>query len=233
MFARIRAIKSGYLLYVGLFVLLMFVFLLTSFILSRSESTDSKQTPTNTTGIVITHAQPDQSDILQPGRRQSFTIEFAGDITPESLVLTLQKTAIVSTQKPTAVPFVIDYAEELRKLTIRTSENVESYSRYEFSVKEKAGSAEIFHAVYFSAKDEMVDITPPDQSLRTFLPHETATYRLVYNERLGSYVFNLKLNPRSPDNYNLQFEKARAEAEQFIENHGIDPQTLRIDWRRS
>jgi hypothetical protein len=234
MFERLRTTKNIYLIYLGVFVLALFAFMLTSFLLSRTPNQPSENPPGNISNeVVISSFSPETTKILTPGNRQTFTVSFSEPINRAALQVRLLKSGVVSTQRPQTVPVTLDYADEIQKISIRTNEIIEPYSRYALILTRQSDNKLLYQAIYYSAKEELSKKQLPDQSLRSFLPYETQTYKLSYNDRLDSYVFNLKLNPGSADNYNLQFEKAQQQAETFIKSKGLDPATLDIEWRRS
>src|SRR3989344_2471367 len=221
-----RIIKNQLFLLFALATILLIV-LFTIVMLSFTGTGQQTQT------LRIASMTPPAQSILEPNTTQAFSIAFSSETDKTALSPVLSYTGIVSDQTPHSVNISVDLLNDNKTLQIKTVDQIVPYSKYTLEITDMRTKRLILSADFFTKPITPTKPINNDLTLQQYLPYEAITYRLSYNERLGIYIFNLKLNPNSSDNFNLQYENAKAEAERFIEGKGINLSEIVIDWRRT
>lgn len=176
---------------------------------------------------------PPITQALIPGQHQIFTVEFNKAVPSESLRILLTKKGLGNTQDTAAsVPISADSSSGGKVLIIHMLEPVNASHEYSLVVIDK-NNIPLVSSTYASAHVEISPAPSNNLALREYLPYETTTYRLSYNENRNSYIFNFKINPESPDNIQSQYEQAKIQAEDWIQSRGIDINSIVIEWRHS
>lgn len=110
---------------------------------------------------------------------------------------------------------------------------ISALSRYNLYLINTLNNSVIFKISYLSDNPQSTPVPVNNKALIPFLPWETASYKLSYYAPGNIYVFNFKYNPNSPDSPETQYEKAKADAIDFIKSKGVDPSTLVVAWKHS
>lgn len=235
--------QSRYLwFYVPISVLLVSVIIFLIVVLTSQTSLQQpapSPTPAGTIGTIhnrfrqVLRISPEEYELLTPEKQQRFSVVFTEAINPQTIRVKLRQSSFLDPLKREDVQTTTDYIASTKTLYIRTIPTIVPQSTYDLTITERGNGNILLQARYHSPQLLPTPVPSINNTLKPYLPHETETYRLVYNQLRNVYVFNLKLDAASADNFDTQFQKAKTEAIQFIQSKGIDPNTLMIEYRRS
>lgn len=88
----------------------------------------------------------------------------------------------------------------------------------------------VFSVQYVSADISPTPVPKNNLSLILYLPYETKTFKLSYDKPQNIYVFSFNFDENSSDTLDVQFEKAKQEAITYIQNKGVDIDSIVINW---
>lgn len=176
---------------------------------------------------------PNEFTILKAGERKKITVSFKNPIAPNSINITLTKLQYTKEQNPTEVPINTTYNGNASTLTVSLQETILPFSQYVLTITDRENNKVLLRASYNSRDIQPTKPANNNQELKQYLPHETTSYKLSFNELRGVYVFNFKINSNSQISLSRQYEIAKKEAEDFIKNKGININSIVIEWRHS
>lgn len=181
--------------------------------------------------ITVLNVTPKDNSILTPGKTQTFSIEFSQPTSLSDINIYLSKTSTGETS-PQSVDFSKDLSSDKKTVNITTTSPLVYFSKYYLSLKDKQNRT-IFEASYFVDKPSPTAVTNNNPALKQYLPYQTSSYKLSYDENTNTYIFNFRYNPNSRDDLDTQYNKAKADAISFIQSKGIDINSITIDWKHS
>lgn len=231
--------KTGLLLLASIFLVGIVILFLVLIFRQPATTPKTQPSPTNTPVRAlgnypeVLNIQPSELAILTAGVNQVFTITLKTPITPSKTTITLTKQNYTTNQNASSTPITISYSSDASIITVTPKENIEAFSQYVLTITDSPTNTILLLATYNSRDIKPTKPQNNNLQLKSFLPHETTSYKLSFNELRGVYVFNFKINPNSTANLNAQYESAKKEAEDFIKSKGIDLNTIVIEWRHS
>lgn len=241
-FKNILLSKAGISLIIGFVLFGIVMFLAIGALKPGSENRRSESaspTPVSTIDKPVGNYQnilslsPNEFTILKAGERKKITVSFKNPIAPNSINITLTKLQYTKEQNPTEVPINTTYNGNASTLTVSLQEPIQTFSQYVLTITDRENNKVLLRASYNSRDIQPTKPANNNQELKQYLPHETTSYKLSFNELRGVYVFNFKINPNSQISLSRQYEIAKKEAEDFIKNKGININSIVIEWRHS
>lgn len=176
---------------------------------------------------------PPISSVLLAGQKQTFSVNFNTQVSTGSFKILLTSKAFSdSAEKEVSIPFTTSITSSGKTLAIQTTNNILPSHSYALIILDSKNRT-LLSASYSSGNVEISTAPGNNPELKQYLPYETSTYKLTYNERRNTYIFNLKINSNSQESLIQQFENAKKQAEDFIKSKGIDINSIVIDWRHS
>jgi hypothetical protein len=118
-------------------------------------------------------------------------------------------------------------------VNLTTLTDIKDYSEYFLKISDKSTQKVVFSSSYLTTQVTPSPVRINNQNLIPFLPYQSQNYSLEYLISQNIYIFHFIYNVDSTDSIDIQFEKAKSDALQFIKDKGIDPSGLVIDWRNS
>lgn len=182
--------------------------------------------------IKVTKVVPNQATPLQPGSKQTFSLEFHKAVKAGSIQVRLKRGDITTNQAEEDVNLTLIPTPDGKSLVIETIQPILPLNEYHLLLSNKSGKL-VFEARYLSEKPLISPVQSNNLQLSQYLPYETTTYRLIYLQSENIYVFNFKFNPDSQSDLETQFQQAKQEAIKFIKSKDIKLEGLVIDWRYS
>lgn len=201
---------------------------------------DTSVVPTPTTAEINRNRQqnklsveisPSISTTLVPGEKQTFSLRFSKPTTQDALNIAVTETDLSKDAAPTATPFSYSVAGASHILSL--TEAIKPYRKYQILIKNAASGNTILNVSYLSAAPAETPAATNNLDLIPYLPYETASYALSYNNQTNTYIFNFKYNPNSVDDLETQYQKAKQDAIDYIRSKEINESTLIIEWRYS
>jgi hypothetical protein len=181
----------------------------------------------------VTAVSPSYSSLLTPGEKEIFTVSFSTSVQEKTLKILLSKKKYDDTSESiVSVPIATELLDKGKSLLISMQEEVEIYHEYSLTIID--GNNKTLTSTTYLTSNVVISRAPSNNpTLQQYLPHETASYILSYNERRNTYIFNFKVDPSSTLGFSEQFESAKQQAEEFIQSRGIDINSIVIEWRHS
>lgn len=201
---------------------------------------DTPVVPTPTTAEINRDRQRDKlsveispsiSTTLVPGEKQAFSLQFSEPTVQDALNISVTETDLSRDSTPSTSPFSYSVAGVNHILSL--AETIKPYRKYQILIKNAASGNTILNVSYLSAAPVETPAATNNLDLIPYLPYETASYALSYNNQTNTYVFNFKYNPNSLDALETQYQKAKQDAIDYIRSKQIDESTLIIEWRYS
>lgn len=181
-------------------------------------------------GSIATSIVPKSTVALIPNSNQKFVVTFRETININNLSVSLNSIDIVSDQA-TLEKITSNLSSDKKTLSILTDSVIKPYRQY--LLKINYNNQQILNEVYLSDKPQATIAPSNNKSLSSYLPYETNTFKLSYQTDKNLYIFNFKFDDKSKDNIDVQYDKAKQEAIKFIQDKGIDINSIVIEWRFS
>lgn len=180
----------------------------------------------------VTDVKPRYTQALVPGNQQKFIITFAESAFNKSLKILLTHAHIARPDDMQSVEITTEFESKGTILTITTQEIIKPSHTYSLIILDARNQTLV--STSYTSSQTVINRAPSNNTeLQQFLPHETATYKLSYNETTNKYIFNFKINSNSSDTLQTQYEQAKLQAEEYIRSRGIDINSIVIEWRHS
>lgn len=179
--------------------------------------------------LIIGQITPAANFALVPDQNQTFNLIFNKPVDLDSLVIELSQTDGV-TGEVKAVNFSVAKVSDM-VVDVLTTNPIEPVSRYDLVIKDKNTGRKIEKVSYLSDDILATPIPSNNPSLRNYLPRETSSYQLRFDEKRNLYVFNFIFNPNSNETVEEQYNRAKNEATGFIQSVGVDVNSIVIEWR--
>jgi hypothetical protein len=173
---------------------------------------------------------PSDQEILTPGKVQDFSVEFNTALPINSVFILLKAKDIIEGGDYKTVEFSQTLTNSNKLLTIKTNSKILPFHSYNLTIYQTNGT-KLLQVTYTSDRFERTREPQNNPELAKFLPYEAPSYTLSYIEERNLYVFSFNYNAESEESVDSQYEKAKADAERFIQNKGIDINSLKIEWR--
>jgi hypothetical protein len=235
--------KGRILIVIGL-ILLILVFLVMLTIRGGGQKGKTSPSPSPTNPFVnlpvddtqfikspmVVNITPDDNSILTPGEIQTFSVKFNSPIAKESMYVFFRAKDNIEEENYKAVEFSQTLSENNTLLSIKTVSPILVFHNYNLTIYQ-ANGAKLLQVTYTSDRFERTKEPQNNPELAKYLPHETSSYTLSYIENLNLYIFSFNYNAESEESLDSQYEKAKQDAERFIESKGIDLNSIKIEWR--
>ncbi len=184
-----------------------------------------------TSTLSVASFTPETSFPLIPDQNITFKISFNNPVSLSDLSVSLVQEEII-TEGVSIVPINLLLENENKTLAVTPQTIIKGYSEYNLVIKDKSGR-ELLNETYLSNQPIPTPAASNNLELSNFLPHETSNYRLSYLPSRNIYIFNFIYNPNSSEDLQTQYERAKQQAEEFIESKGINLEEIVIEWRYS
>lgn len=161
-----------------------------------------------------------------PNQKQNFKIEFNKQILLNEVKAELKQKNIITDKS--SIASLIETIDG-NSLLLTTSENILPLSVYMLLIYDK--NSNLIFSSQFESDDYKPVIKNNNPALVSYLPYETNSFRLSYYSERNIYYFNFKQDNNSNEALEIQFEKAKQKAIEFIKSKGIDPSMLEIEWK--
>ncbi len=178
----------------------------------------------------LVSAIPAQDVILFPGKKYDFTFVFISPL-PQNIFVSLHSVQIGGTAVKETVPFTSLLSPDRKTITLTPNKEILPSQQLTLSIADE--KTVLFSTTYASERISITSAAANNPELKQYLPYETETFILSFSTRRNSYIFNLKLVENSPSSLEEQYQAAKNQAEAFIQNKGIEINSLSIEWRRS
>lgn len=176
---------------------------------------------------VVVQITPPSNSVINAGAKQTFNIAFSQNINLNSLIVALKSQEFGASEGYQNVEFSKNVSGNNLILTL--SNPTLPSSKYNLVIYTSQG-VKLLQTTYASSREQnQAENNNPE--LSAFLPHKTNSYALNYVPDRGIYVFSFNFNTYSTDSSEVQYENAKKDAEDFIKSHGIDPNSIEIEWR--
>lgn len=230
-----------------LIIMLAFIFVFIGIVIGLIIYLNANDTPIEDSDIAlfptpvpILYTSPDVVSIdppittaLLPGKDISFLITFTTSIREKPVKILLTRKPIIGIDESiNSVSITSELTSFGKALSVTLQEPILPAQEYSLIVL-GANDKTLVSSTYTSSSIEILRAPQNNPDLQQFLPYETPTFRLTYNENRNSYIFNFKINPNSTESLESQFNQAKQQAESYIRSKGIDINTIVIEWRRS
>ncbi len=194
-------------------------------------------TPITTTSekipsVKITSLTPDKTTTLTSGQKQKFTAVFDANTNMSTILPLVMKLDIQKDSSPSAVLITTNVDNSKKEIVVETQLAIDPYSEYTLEFRDSITNTILAKTSYLSDIPEEI-ILQNNKELASYLPYETAWYKLSYIPSRNVYVFNFKYDPSDTQILQEQFERAKQDAIFFIRSKGIDESTIVIEWRYS
>lgn len=239
MINRFLLIKKQYLFLIvalGLLILVLFSALLfrktTKEVIEVSPSpTTTAFTPTPIPEIgdaKVLGIEPTEQTPLIPGNIQIFNIQLDKPIEDSTFNVQLIEKDLTEDLEDKKIEVKKSIQESI--IRIETVLPIQAYSRYTLTITTSRGQ-QLFSVSYLSDKPVASPAINNNLILADFLPYLTDSYSLRYSADDNLYIFSFKYNEYDLNTLEKQFDKAKASAEKFIKEKGINLNSIKIEWR--
>lgn len=212
---------------------ILFLVLLFSIANQKSKNITGKNSSSNVTEesqLEVAGFNPDPSETLIPSTNQTIYVTFNALINENSVRIDLTKKDIRKDESPQSINSQNNInSNTLEIIILEPILPLMEYSLRIFDLKNNL----ISKATYISEDIKPTPVEKNNIELSNFLPYETESFRLSYNEEKNIYIFNFKYNEKSDDSLLDQYEKAKKQAIEYIESNNIDSNSIVIEWRYS
>ena len=209
-----------YLVLLGFFILLILSLLTKSF--------------QNNTTSIIKSVFPEEGEILNTGKIQTFDIYFNN---PQIQVNNYSfNISSLDTTSDNTLFTPIDIETLLLgkgQVELKTTQEIKEKYEYKLEILSKKNGEVVFSRTYLSTDILPTPVAVNNKSLVPYLPYETTNFSLEYLKDQNRYIFHFVYNADSDVPIDNQLEQAKTDAAAFINSKGIDINTLVIEWRNS
>lgn len=215
-------------------VIIVFAIVIVSLAGTNTTTNSNTNTPSTTdNNLSIQRVIPDEPETLTAGSVHTFLIYFNKKISYKNFRFSLTY-ADITQDNPQQIPVKISLSMlGSNVVSVKTFEPIKERSEYYLTVIDPSSNTELSSTSYLSGDIQPTKIPTNDQTLKQYLPHDTNTYTLQYNAAQNLYIFNFKFDPTLPGNITQQYEDAKAQAIQYIESKGVNPNNITIQYRSS
>ena|SRR3989344_2206114 len=193
------------------------------------QQTSGPSTEDNTLlqSISLVSVSPIQNSVLVSGKKQIFTITFNNQ--PKNITTTLERTDVTNTSKPVTASFTL--SEKGNALVLTTTGPIVPDSIYTLNVLYQ--NIPLMSLSYTTTNLLPSPVKQNNEALKKYLPYNTASYSLRFDQNRNIYLFNFIYDPSKNDSLDVQYEQAKQDATDFIESKGIDIDSVIIEWNYS
>ena len=193
------------------------------------QQTSGPSTEDNTLlqSISLVSVSPIQNSVLVSGKKQIFTITFNNQ--PKNITTTLERTDVTNTSKPVTASFTL--SEKGNALVLTTTGPIVPDSIYTLNVLYQ--NTPLVSLSYTTTNLLPSPVKQNNEPLKKYLPYNTASYSLRFDQNRNIYLFNFIYDPSKNDSLDVQYEQAKQDATDFIESKGIDIDSVIIEWNYS
>ena len=177
--------------------------------------------------ISLVSVSPIQNSVLVSGKKQIFTITFNNQ--PKNITTTLERTDVTNTSKPVTASFTL--SEKGNALVLTTTGPIVPDSIYTLNVLYQ--NIPLMSLSYTTTNLLPSPVKQNNEALKKYLPYNTASYSLRFDQNRNIYLFNFIYDPSKNDSLDVQYEQAKQDATDFIESKGIDIDSVIIEWNYS
>jgi hypothetical protein len=186
--------------------------------------------PTVKVDFNIQSITPPKGTILKPNQPLEFDVTFDKPIDISWVGIKLSSGPISATQL-NSTQFKNKVSGDNKTLIITSGPTTPS-SQYLLEITNLTKNIKLLSINYPS--DTFSTPAPSNNpALSTFLPYETANYKLSFNPDRNVYIFNFKYDTNSSVSIDDQYNQAKTDATAFIQSKGIDINSIVIEWRHS
>ena len=193
------------------------------------QQTSGPSTEDNTLlqSISLVSVSPIQNSVLVSGKKQIFTITFNNQ--PKNITTTLERTDVTNTSKPVTASFTL--SEKGNALVLTTTGPIVPDSIYTLNVLYQ--NTPLVSLSYTTTNLLPSPVKQNNEPLKKYLPYNTASYSLRFDQNRNIYLFNFIYDPSKNDSLDVQYEQAKQDAIDFIESKEIDVDSVIIEWNYS
>lgn len=179
--------------------------------------------------LTLLSSTPSLSSLLPVGKSQTFSLTFS-DL-PENIHASITAAPISSPYDTSIVQSTVSTTTGHKTIQFITTSTLLPSTIYTIIISSE--NTVIFSQPYITERAEITKAPANNSDLKIYLPYETDTYRLSFNQQRNAYIFNFKIVESDPSDIQTQFEKAKSDASAFINSKGVDINSIVIDWRHS
>lgn len=176
---------------------------------------------------------PEGAVELIPGEAQTFVLSFNQTLLPSDIETIITKVDRIKDINPKNVSATTSFRNSNKTLVIALDEPISENTKYTLTIKEKTTNTTLLSRTYLSGFPPEPPTTANDPALIKYLPYQTASFELIFDQATNDYVFHFSYNPNSPDSAATQYEEAKQAAIRFIKSKGVDPNKITIEWKYS
>lgn len=182
--------------------------------------------------IQIVEVIPSSNQLLEPSRKQNFTIKLSPISSVEQIEVKVLRKKIQTEDEFGNLTFK-KTVNDGGVINILLDEPIASLSEYQIDLLDNSTKKIIRTLRYSSDNEQFQDGNPNNPALKKYLPYETNSFRLTYSNEKDIYIFSFKADPNSTQSIDVQYDRAKAEAIKFIEDKGVSLDSISIEWRFS
>lgn len=187
------------------------------------------QKPTLSGRLKVLQVSPLSGDFLPLKERPKFTVVFESGVNPTMVSFDLTKKEIAS-GKTENVPLKVSQVT-FTTLRADSQKATDPQSIYTLKVKSSSNNEVVYQTNYQTGEPAPTPVASNNPILQHFLPYKAENYTLKYLSETNVYVFSFIYDPKSKEDLNTQYEKAKNDAIKFIEGNGVDVNSINIEWR--
>lgn len=209
-------------------ILLTALFLLVSSLKKTPQPTKQTQqrVPKDTTTQLVKGVLPPSSELLTPLQKQTFIVTLDPALNPESVKASLAASSPSDASQKTDTPLTV--STQKNKLILTTTRPTEAFSTYTLTLTLRGQI--ILQQSFLSSAVSPTPLPSNNAALSQYLPHETLGYLLEYSKEENLYLVHFKYDSYSPDSFTAQLDKAKKNANEFIQSKNIDLSTVSIKY---